>query len=95
MITIITLIVLLISVLFVKSTIIIEHGKCRKTKVLVLIPILATILAFIPFVNIATMAIAPIVTLTWYNTGGFNDCNGRIVKVSEDTLMGKIFLFKI
>lgn len=96
MITIITLIVLLISVLFIKSTTITVYGKCRKAKVPVLIPILVAILAFIPIVKWVVMFVTPLVTVIWYASDGSDDYDRRTVKkISEDTLIGKILLFKI
>lgn len=95
MITIITLIVLLISVLFIKSTTITEYGECRKTKVPIVIFVLGVILAFIPFVKWAVMLATPIATIIWYASNGFDDYNSRTIEISEDTTIGKILLFKI
>lgn len=98
MITVIALIILLACILFVKSTVIISKRweECkRNTKVNVLICLLACALTFIPYVKWAIMLAAPIVVIFWYSTDGFDDSNSQVVKISKDTIIGKILLFKI
>lgn len=41
------------------------------------------------------MFVTPLVTVIWYASDGFDDYDRRTVKISEDTLIGKILLFKI
>lgn len=94
--TSIALIVLLMCILFIKSTIIIERGKPeRPTKVNILIPIICALLAFVPVANWIIMFLAPIVTIIWYGTSGFDDFNSRTIELNEETPIGKILLFKI
>lgn len=80
----IALIVLLMYILFIKSTIIIERGEPeRPAKVNVLISIICALLALVPIANWIIMFLVPIVTIIWYCTNGFDDGWGRKVNVDE------------
>lgn len=96
MVTIIALIVLLVCILFIKSTIIIEMNMPdRPAKVNVLVSIACAALAFIPIAKWVILFLVPIVTIFWYCTGGFDDDGSRAVELSDETTIGKILLFKI
>lgn len=92
--SIVALIVLLISILFIKSTIIIYGNNTRNTKVNVPVCIGACILAFVPFFQWLIMIGVPVLVAFWYGTDGFED-DGQRVKLSDNTFIGKILLFKI
>lgn len=94
--TVVTLIVLLISILFIKSTVIYGHGKpIRTAKVNIFICILAGVLAFVPFAKWVVVVCTPIIMCIWYATNGFVDDNSQYIELSSDTFIGKILLFKI
>lgn len=99
--SIIALIVLLVCILFIRSTIIIKTRNCisteeeRPAKVNVLFSVVCASLSFIPYVKWALMAVAPILTIIWFCSNGFDDNNERIVEISDKTIIGKILLFKI
>lgn len=98
MITIIALIVLLMCILFIKSTTISsKYEDERPVKINVFLPTVCAILAFIPDVKWVILFLVPIVTIIWYCTDGFDDngLNGNRIEVNDETIIGKILLFKI
>lgn len=92
--TIIALVVLLVSILLIKSTVITTlDGDVRTAKVNVPLCILCGVLAFIPFARWFTMFGVPIITIVWFGTEGFDKLHS--IQLSDDTFVGKILLFKI
>lgn len=92
----IAIIVLLMCILFIKSTIIrLRWGEERPAKVNVLLSIVCAILSFVPFVKLVVMFAAPILTIMWFCSNGFDENNERRVEISDETIIGKILLFKI
>lgn len=97
MVTVIGLVVLLISILFIKSTtIILKYGMGkRNSRVNVFVCVLAGVLAFVPIAKWIIMIGTPVSVCVWYCTNGFDEHNLQSVELSEDTFIGKILLFKI
>lgn len=94
MLTVIALAVLLVSILFIKSTIITTlDGEVRTAKVNVPLYISCSVLAFVPFARWFVMFGTFIITIFWFSTEGFDRFYS--IKLSEDTFIGKILLFKI
>lgn len=94
MVTVIALVVLLISILFIKSTIIITlDGEVRTAKVNVFLYILCSVLAFVPFARWFVMFGTPIIATVWFGSDGFDRFHS--IELSDDTFIGKILLFKI
>lgn len=94
--TLITLVILLISILFVKSvTITYRHSCGRRTKVNLLLIVITGVLAFVPVAKWIIMFGAPVVTILWYGTDRFEDSDVARMEIDRDSIFGKILLFKI
>lgn len=93
---IIALIVLLVCFAFIKSTILLPPGKGEKwrpAKLNLLWSVLCIALCFMPYVKWVVMVGSPVVTIFWMCTSGFDRFSDIVV--SDNSLIGKILLFKI
>lgn len=98
--TLITLIVLLICFVFVKSTIFTPSSyrnkdEAKPAKVNILIATVCAILAFIPIVKWIVLPTVPLMTVIWYFTDGFDNSGDWSLKLDDKTTMSKILLYKI
>lgn len=75
------------------TTIVTLEGDVITTRVNVPLCILCSVLAFVPFARWFIMIGAPIITLIWFCTDGFDRFHS--IRLDSDTFIGKIILFKI
>lgn len=94
--TLITLVTLLISILFIKSvTIVYRYGNDRRAKVNLLFIIIVGILAFVPVAKWFVLIGTPLITIIWYTTDMFERKGVDYLEIRKDSVIGKIILFKI
>lgn len=94
--TLIALVALLISVLFIKSvTIVYRYGNDRRAKVNLLFIIIVGMLAFVPVAKWFVLIGAPLTTIIWYATDMFGSEGVDYLGIRNDSVIGKIILFKI
>lgn len=93
--TVISLILLLISFVFVRSCIVLSSKKkyLRRVKANVFVYFVAIVLSLLPITRWMMIGVIPIVTAIWFYSSYFDDSyNHDTIGFTDDTIFGKIVI---